>query len=101
MTLPLAVTRTDVGNYLLTLIEVYTILIFVRILIQWFPRIPYNRYLEMFLTFLRDVTDPYLNLFRRFMPMVRLGGAGLDLSPIIAILVLQLIGNVVVSLVQG
>lgn len=101
MSLPLALTRVDVGNYLLTLIEVYTILIFIRILLYWIPRIPYNRYLDIFLTFLRDVTDPYLNLFRRFVPMVRLGPAGLDLSPIIAIIVLQLVGTFVANAIQG
>ena len=40
---------------------------------SWIPRIPYNRFLDMVLGFVRDVTDPYLNLFRRFIPPVRMG----------------------------
>ena len=40
---------------------------------SWFRAIPYNRVLSAFLDFVNDVTDPYLNLFRRFIPMVRLG----------------------------
>ena len=49
---------------------------------------PYNRYLAAFLQFISDVTDPYLNLFRRFIPMVRMGPGALDLSPIVATIVL-------------
>ena len=40
---------------------------------SWIPRMPYNRYLAAFLKFVSDVTDPYLNLFRRILPPVRLG----------------------------
>ena len=54
---------------------------------------PYNRYLSAFLKFVTDVTDPYLNLFRRILPPVRLGGAGLDLSPIVATFVLIIVSS--------
>jgi uncharacterized protein YggT (Ycf19 family) len=47
-----------------------------------------------------DVTDPYLNLFRRFLPMVRLGGAGLDLSPIVATIVLIIVSSFVAGLIR-
>ena len=62
---------------------------------------PYNRYLSAFLKFVSDVTDPYLNLFRRILPPVRLGGAGLDLSPIVATFVLIIVSAIVVSLIRG
>jgi YggT family protein len=62
---------------------------------------PYNRYLAAFLKFVSDVTDPYLNIFRRILPPVRMGGAGLDLSPIVATFVLIIVGQIVVSLVAG
>ena len=101
MTTWLAITRSDVADYLNTLLLVYLILIFVRILMSWIPRMPYNRYLAAFLKFVSDVTDPYLNLFRRILPPVRMGGAGLDLSPIVATFVLIIVGEIVVSLVQG
>ena len=97
----LAITRSDVADYLNTLLLVYLILIFIRILMSWIPRMPYNRYLAAFLKFVSDVTDPYLNLFRRILPPVRMGGAGLDLSPIVATFVLIIVGEIVVSLVQG
>ena len=49
------------------------VLIFIRILLTWIPRIPYNPVLNAVIKFVTDVTDPYLNLFRRFLPPVRLG----------------------------
>jgi YggT family protein len=47
--------------------------------------------------FLYDVVDPYLRLFRKFVPFLRLGGLGLDLSPIVAIVVLLVLRSVVVQ----
>jgi YggT family protein len=55
----------------------------------------------MVLTFVRDVTDPYLNLFRRFIPPVRMGPGALDLSPMVAIIVLWIVGGIIVGLVRG
>jgi YggT family protein len=97
----LAISRVDVADYLNTLMLVYLVLIFIRIIMTWLPRIPYNRYLDMALSFVRDVTDPYLNLFRRFMPPVRLGPGALDLSPIVATFVLLLVGGAIVRVVHG
>jgi YggT family protein len=99
--LPLAVDRTDIAHYVNTLIIVYIVLIFVRILMSWVPRVPYYRWLDAILNFVREVTDPYLNLFRRFMPALRVGGAGLDLSPMVATFVLIIVGRIVVTLIQG
>jgi YggT family protein len=97
----LAITRGDVANYVDTLVIVYLVIIFIRILTSWIPRMPYNRYLAAFLQFISDVTDPYLNLFRRFVPMVRLGPGALDLSPIIATIVLIFVGSIVAKLIRG
>jgi YggT family protein len=101
MTTWVALSRADIADYLNTLLLVYLILIFIRILMSWIPRMPYNRYLAAFLKFISDVTDPYLNVFRRILPPVRLGGAGLDLSPIVATFVLIIVGSIVVGLVRG
>ncbi|HEU0024608.1 MAG TPA: YggT family protein [Thermoleophilaceae bacterium] len=97
----LAITRGDVADYVNTLMLVYLILIFVRIILSWIPRIPYNRVLNAVLKFVTDVTDPYLNLFRRFLPPVRLGPGALDLSPIVATFVLIIVGGIVVNLIRG
>ena len=97
---PLAITRNDVASYVETLFLIYTILIFIRVLMSWFTRIPYNRVLNAVLEFIRETTDPYLNLFRRILPPVRMGGAGLDLSPIVATFVLIIVGSIVVNLIK-
>lgn len=97
-----AITRDDVADYVNTLILVYIVLIFIRILMSWIPRIPYNRVLNAVLTFVKDVTDPYLNLFRRFLPPVRIGPGALDLSPIVATFVLIIVGQgIIVPLIAG
>ena len=96
-----AITRADVADYVSTLALVYLILIFIRILMSWIPRMPYNRYLSAFLQFVTDVTDPYLNVFRRILPMVRIGPGALDLSPIVATIVLLLVSGLVAGAIRG
>ena len=96
----LAITRNDVADYVDTLILIYLILIFIRIILTWIPRIPYNPALNAVIKFVTDVTDPYLNLFRRILPPVRMGPAALDLSPIIATFVLIIVGRIVVDLIR-
>jgi len=52
-------------------------------------------------TFVHDVTHPYLRLFRRILPPLGGGGFGLDLSPIVAIIVLYIAQAIVVGLIRG
>jgi YggT family protein len=101
MTTLLAITRGDAADYVNTLVLVYLVLIFIRIIMSWIPRIPYNRILDKVLSFVRDVTDPYLNLFRRFIPPVRMGPGALDLSPIVATFVLLIVGGIVAEAIRG
>jgi YggT family protein len=95
------VSRADIADYVRTLALVYLVLIFIRIIMSWIPRMPYNRILNAFLTFVTDVTDPYLNLFRRFLPPVRIGPGALDLSPIVATFVLIIVSSIVANLIEG
>jgi YggT family protein len=96
-----AVGRADVANYVITLVYVYVILIFIRVLMSYIPRIPYSRPLDIVLTFVRDVVDPYLNLWRRVLPMARVGPAAIDLSPMIGTIVLIVAGEVVANVIRG
>jgi YggT family protein len=98
---PLAISRGDVADYVYTLLLVYFVLIFIRVVLSWVPRMPYNRVLNAVVTFVHDTTDPYLNLFRRIIPPVRMGPGALDLSPIVAIFVLWIVGGIVVSVIRG
>ncbi len=96
-----ATVREDVASYLSTLISVYVVLIFVYIISSLFfafgGRVPYNRALRAVLDFLRQVCEPYLSIFRRVIPSI----GPLDLSPIVAIIVLTVVGGIVVDLVRG
>lgn len=97
-----AIDRHNVADYVTALLYVYLALIFVRILLSWFTRIPYNRVLNSVITFVHDVTDPYLNLFRRILPPIGGGGFALDLSPMIAVFALYILGFfIVVPLIDG
>jgi YggT family protein len=97
----LAITRGDVADYVSTLALVYLVLIFIRIIMSWIPRMPYNRYLSAALKFVSDVTDPYLNIFRRVLPPVRLGPGAIDLSPIVATFVLIIVSSIVANIIRG
>lgn len=86
---------TTAIRFVTNLYYVYLFVIFVYIILSWF-RLPYSRVGSAIQGFLYDVVNPYLAVFRRFLPMLRLGGMGLDLSPIVAILVLSAVWRLVV-----
>ena len=85
-------------NFVTVLYYVYLLCIIAYILTSWIP-LPYNVWLNRVQRFLYDVVDPYLRLFRRVMPQLSVAGLGLDLSPIVAIIVLSLVYGVVVRLI--
>jgi YggT family protein len=96
-----ATVRTTISDYILVLARVYSLLIFAYIISTWIfsfgVRIPYNRFSNSVLGFLRDVSEPYLRIFRRFLPSF----GGLDLSPILALLVLNIVAQIIASAVHG
>lgn len=97
----LATTRGDIANYVSALFYVYIVLIFVYILLNLLfsfgMRMPYSRWSDMVLTFLRDVSEPYLRVFRRFIPSV----GAFDFSPMVAIIVLYIVQSLVVGAISG
>lgn len=68
-------------------VGIYSLLIFVRILLSWFSTTHSGRVY----TTLARVTDPYLNFFRRF-KFLQMGR--FDFSPVVAIVALSLVGNI-------
>ena len=74
-------------------VRIETILIFARVLLSWFPGIPPWHPLVRALA---SVTDPVLLPFRRILPTI----GGLDFSPIVAIIALQVLGNFIVDLIE-
>lgn len=101
MTVLAAIGREDVADYVAALFLVYIVLILIRVLMSWVPRMPYNPTLRWVLDFVTETTDPYLNLFRRIIPPIGGGGFGLDLSPMIGLVVLFILRSVVVGLIAG
>lgn len=73
-------------NTLATFLSIYSTLLIIRVLLTWFPNV--NWYNQPFAA-LSQITDPYLNLFRSIIPPL----GGMDFSPILAFLVLTLIGD--------
>ena len=96
-----ATAREQIADFLGALITVYWILIFAYILstliFSFGGRIPYSRWSSAILGFLRDVCEPYLGIFRRFIPPI----GPIDVSPIVAILVLVVGGGLIVNLIHG
>ena len=78
------------GQLLCFALQLYVILIIARILFSWFPITPGSA-LESIDTLLRMLTEPLLGPLRRALPPVRMGGMGLDLSPMIVLLGIQLL----------
>jgi len=99
--IPLALTRDNVADYVSALFLVYLILIFIRIVASFIPRMPYRPWLKATLDFVHEVTDPYLNFFRRFLPPIGGGGFALDLSPMIGVFLLIIANAIVVGLIRG
>jgi YggT family protein len=101
MMLAQALTRVDIANYVDALFEVYILLILVYILLNLLfsfgARPPYARWSDALLNFLRDVCEPYLRIFRRVIPPIGM----IDITPIIAILVLVIVRTIVVNAIAG
>jgi YggT family protein len=84
-----------IANFVYVFLWVYLLLLFAYILTSWI-RLPYRPWLNRIQRFLYDVCDPYLRIFRRFLPPF----GPLDLSPMVAIFVLLIVQRLLVSLLR-
>jgi len=78
----------------ISFINIYLVLLVIRVLLSWFPSISW--YNQPWLT-LSQLTDPYLNLFRSIIPPL----GGIDFSPILAFLLLQFLATLFIQLAGG
>ena len=96
-----AAAREEIADFLEALVTVYLLCLIAYIVVNFVlslgVRVPYSRAFSAFMGFLRDVSEPYLRIFRP-LPL-RIGP--LDLTPIVAIFVLQIVGGLIVGLVRG
>lgn len=75
-----------IGDGIVQFINIYLILLLIRVLLTWFPSVDWSR---APFSILSQLTDPYLNLFRSLIPPL----GGIDLSPILAFFALQIVAG--------
>jgi YggT family protein len=86
---------SKVETFVNVFVSVYALLILLYIITTWL-RLPYSPTLNRIQRFLYDVSEPYLRLFRRILPSF----GPLDLSPMIAIIVLVILGQVAIRILD-
>ncbi len=72
--------------------DILSFLIIVRVLLSWFPNRPHNAFFD----FIMDVTNPVLNFFKRIIPPIGM----IDISPIVALIVLDLLRTLLLALLN-
>jgi len=87
---PLFDTASSLQQFVRVFVGIYILLIFVYVLLSWF-RIPYSRTFSAVQQFLDEVVTPYLRLFRGRIPTL----GPIDLSPIVAVVVLLVAAELV------
>ncbi len=87
---------SSVQSFVHVFILVYILLLFAYILTSWI-RLPYRPWLNRVQRFLYDVCDPYLRIFRRFIPPL----GPLDLSPMVGVITLIVLERVLTALIEA
>ena len=95
-TMPVGDAVSSVTTFVWAFTLVYTLTIITYILTSWL-RLPYSPTLNRIQRFLYDVCEPYLRLFRRILPSF----GGLDLSPMVALIVLWIVSGFVIRLIDN
>ena len=84
---------TDLIGVIDLFFEIIWWLVIARILLSWFPNPPHNQLIK----FIYQATDPILVPFQRLIPPIGM----VDISPMVALLALQLVRSVVIKLLTG
>lgn len=79
---------SSIASSLSIFLWIYSMMLIVRVLLTWFPTINWS---TPPFSILSELTDPYLNLFRRIIPPI----GGFDLSPILALFLLQFVSRAI------
>jgi YggT family protein len=83
------------GGLIASLLDLYGWFIIAYVILSWFATTGPSGMMSDLHRVLGSICEPYVGLFRRLLPPVMLGSAGLDLSPLIALVVLQIVASVV------
>jgi YggT family protein len=101
MLLQAAISRQDIADYVSALFDVYIAMILIYVLVNMLlsfgARPPYSRAFDVIMSYLRDVSDPWLRIFRRFIPAF----SGFDLSVTAALFALIILARVIPNLISG
>jgi YGGT family. len=81
-----------------SLLDLYGYLIIAYVIMSWFVTTNRSGLLADIYRVLASVCEPYVGLFRRLLPPIAVGSAGLDLSPLVALVVLQIVASIVARL---
>jgi YggT family protein len=91
--------RQAIADFLNAALTIYILCIIAWIVVSFVlslgARLPWSRPLNAVLDFLRDVSEPFLRIFRRLGLQI----GPIDLSPIVAIIVLRVVGGLIVGLI--
>ena len=85
----------DISDLVGLLFYFYYVLLIIRIFLTWIPSIDWQ---QQPYAWMRSITDPFLNIFRGIIPPI---GGTLDISPILAFIVLNILQGLVVGLLDG
>ncbi|MCY7283370.1 MAG: YggT family protein [Cyanobacteria bacterium CAN_BIN43] len=83
-----------IASSLAQFLQIYIVLLIIRILLTWFPTVNWG---TPPFSWLSQITDPYLNLFRSIIPPL----GGMDFSPMLAIILLQVVSGIIPGLLGG
>jgi len=80
-----------IGYFLARLVQLYMLVVFIWVMSSWFPQFRQNPIIEL----TGRISEPFLSIFRRIIPPI---GGMLDISPILAIVILNLIAGIFAQL---
>jgi YggT family protein len=86
---------SSIESFLRVFVYVYSLLILAYIITSW-VRLPYTVWLNRIQRFLYDVVDPYLRVWRRVLPTF----GPLDLSPVVAVVALNILLQVAINILD-
>ncbi len=79
-----------VFEIIIRILQIYVWILIIRAVLSWIRITPRGVWLKAY-RFILEITEPFLRIFRRIIPSIRIGDAYLDISFIIAIIVIQII----------
>jgi YggT family protein len=101
MLLPAAISRQDIANYVGALFDVYIAMILIYVLVNMLlsfgAKPPYSRAFDSVMSYLGEVSNPWLRIFRRFIPAF----SGIDLSVTAALFALIILARVIPNAISG